>query len=70
LPNKDTKEFVVVRDSEAKKADVVLPAGASLEVDNEIPGMNKGRIEKALRKEGFEAISFFNMDGSLGLSPR
>jgi hypothetical protein len=69
LPNKDTKEFVVVRDSEAKKADVVLPAGASLEVDNEIPGMNKGRIEKTLRKEGFETISFFNMDGSLGYRP-
>ena len=69
LPNKDTKEFVVVRDTEAKKADVVLPAGASLEVDNEIPGMNKGRIEKALRKEGFETVSFYNMDGSLGYRP-
>ena len=69
LPNKDSKEFVVVRDSEAKKADVVLPAGASLEVDNEIPGMNKGRIEKAIRKEGFDTISFFNVDGSLGYRP-
>ena len=41
LPNKDTKEIVVVRDPSSKMADVVLPAGASLAVDNEIPGMNK-----------------------------
>ena len=39
-----------VIDRQGKKADVVLPAGASTEVDNEIPGMNKSRIERALRK--------------------
>ena len=60
----------IVHDNEAKKADVILPAGASPEVDNEIPGMNKGRIEKALKKEGFETVSFYNiMDGSLGYRP-
>lgn len=60
----------IVHDNEAKKADVILPAGASPEVDNEIPGMNKGRIEKALKKEGFETVSFYNiMDGSLGCRP-
>ena len=66
LPNKEGKEFVLVRDADAKSVDVVLPAGASLEVNNEVPGMSKVRIEKALRKEGFEQVRFFNMDGALG----
>ena len=69
LPNKDTKEMVIVRDAENKKADVVLPAGASLAVDNEIPGMNKKRIEHALQKEGFGSVNFYNTDGSLGFRP-
>ena len=69
LPNKDTKEMVIVRDSEAKKADVVLPAGASLAVDNEIPGMNKKRIEHALQKAGYETVNFYNPDGALGFRP-
>ncbi len=69
IPNKDTKEFVVVRDAQAKQADVVLPSGASLEVDNEIPGMNKARIEHALKKEGVENVTFYNVDGSLGYRP-
>ena len=69
LPNKDSKEMVIVRDSENKKADVVLPAGASLSVDNEIPGMNKKRIEHALQKEGYESVKFYNTDGSLGFRP-
>ena len=59
-PDKDKKTIVVVRDKASKSADVILPAGASLEVDNEIPGMNKARIERALQKEGFEQIKFFN----------
>lgn len=57
-PDKDKKTIIVVRDNAAKTADVVLPAGASTEVDNEVPGMNKSRIERALRKEGFEQIRF------------
>ena len=69
LPNKDTKEMVIVRDAENKRADVVLPAGASLAVDNEIPGMNKKRIDHALQKEGFETVNFYNTDGSLGFRP-
>ena len=69
LPNKDTKEMVIVRDAENKKADVVMPAGASLAVDNEIPGMNKKRIDHALQKEGFETVKFYNTDGSLGFRP-
>ena len=69
LPNKDTKEFIVVRDAASKTADVVLPAGASLEVNNEVPGMSKARIEKALNKEGFDTVKFYNPDGALGYRP-
>lgn len=69
IPNKDTKEMVIVRDRNNKTADVVLPAGASIEVDNEVPGMNKGRIEKALKNEGLETVRFFNPDGIHGYRP-
>ena len=31
--------------------------------------MNKSRIERALRKECFEQIKFFNPDGALGFRP-
>lgn len=65
-PNKMSKEVVIVRDSASKSADVILPVGASLEVNNEIPGMNKERFTKALQKEGFENIRFYNPDGALG----
>lgn len=43
-------------------ADVVLPEGASLGMDNDIPGMKKGRIEHALQKEGYETVTFYNVD--------
>lgn len=66
LPNRENKEMVIVKDAANKTADVVLPAGASDAVDNEIPGMNKSRIEHALQKEGFNEIHFFNTDGALG----
>lgn len=31
--------------------------------------MNKARIERVLRKEGFEQIRFYNPDGALGFRP-
>ena len=65
-PSKEDKRIVLVIDREAKTADVILPAGASTETDNEIPGMNKGRIERALQKEGIEQVRFYNTDGALG----
>lgn len=68
-PNKNDKNIVLVIDRQSKKADVILPAGASTEVDNEIPGMNKSRIERALRLEGIENVRFFNPDGALGYRP-
>lgn len=69
LPNKSSKEFVVVKDAENEIADVVLPEGASLGWDNDIPGMNKGRIEHALGKEGYDTVTFYNVDGSMGYRP-
>ena len=69
LPNTESKEFVVVRDQEGKMADVILPEGASLAIDNDIPGMNKGRIEHALQKEGYDTVTFYNMDGSMSYRP-
>lgn len=69
LPNRDTKEFVIVKDPGCKMADVVLPEGASLGADSDIPGMNKGRIEHVLQKEGYETVTFYNADGSMGYRP-
>ena len=68
-PNKEDKTIVIVIDPAKKSADVILPAGASLEVDNEIPGMNKARIGRALWREGIESVRFFNPDGALGYRP-
>ncbi len=67
FPNIDTKEIVVVKDTVNKKASVILPQGASLEKDNEVPGMRKDRIKNALSKEGFEVEKFYNAGGRLGL---
>lgn len=68
LPNIETKEIVVVKDILRKEADVILPAGASLEVNNEVPGMRKDRITIALKKEGIDNVRFYNAGGSLGLN--
>ena len=68
-PDRASKKIVLVIDPQAKTADVILPAGASTEADNEIPGMNKGRIARALQKEGIEQVRFFNPDGAWGYRP-
>lgn len=68
LPSIDTKEVVVIRDKKANKVDVILPAGASVEANNEVPGMRKDRISIALKKEGFDEVKFYNAGGSLGLN--
>ena len=68
-PDKDDKTIVIVIDPTTKSADVILPAGASPEVDNEIPGLNKARIGRALRREGVKTVRFFNPDGALGYRP-
>ena len=68
-PDKDNKTIVLVIDKEKKTADVVMPSGASLEVNNEIQGMSKQRIQKALEREGIETVRFYNPDGVLGYRP-
>lgn len=67
LPNGSTKEVVVVRDAKEKTADVILPAGASLDAQTEISGMRKDRIANALRKEGMQHVRFYNAGGFLVL---
>lgn len=67
LPSMETKEMVVVLDKKHKTADIILPAGASLQVDNEVPGMNKKRIKTALGKMGVQEVSFYNAGGGLSL---
>lgn len=68
-PDKENKTIVLVIDRQGKSADVILPAGASLEVNNEIKGMNKQRIQTALGKNGIENVRFYNHDGALGYRP-
>lgn len=68
-PNAESRTVVIVRDSSNKTADVILPQGASLEVDNEIKGMSKQRYAKALNNAGFDTVQFHNPDGALGFRP-
>lgn len=68
-PDKENKNFVIVIDRAMSRADVILPAGASLEAKNEVPGMSKERIEKALRNMDIQHVQFFNTDGALGYRP-
>ena len=67
LPSMETKEMVVVLDKKHKTADIILPAGASIQVNNEVPGMNKKRILTALGKIGVKEVSFYNAGGGLSL---
>ena len=47
---------------------MILPAGASPDVDNEIPGMNKA-VSAGPCEEGVENVRFFNPDGAWGYRP-
>lgn len=67
MPDKDSREIVVIRDKASSKADVILPHGASLEANNELPGISKSRIANALAKEGINDVKFYNARGGLGL---
>ena len=68
IPDATEKHVVIVKDQQNKSAAVILPAGASLEVNNEITGLNKNRFLIALRKQGFENVQFYNAGGALGLN--
>lgn len=67
LPSMETKEMVVVLDRKQQTADVILPSGASLLVNNEVQGMSKKRIGIALKKEDVKEVSFYNAGGILAL---
>ena len=67
IPDMEKKQVVIVRDPANKVAAVILPSGASLEVNNEAPGLNKNRFVIALKKEGIEDVQFYNAGGALGL---
>ena len=67
LPDIDSKEIVIVRDTAKGSADVILPEGASLEDNVEISGIRKDRIKIALGHEGIADVKFYNAGGALGL---
>lgn len=67
LPDIDSKEIVIVRDTAKGSADVILPEGASLEDNVEISGIRKDRIKIALGHEGITDVKFYNTGGALGL---
>ena len=67
LPDIDSKEIVIVRDTAKGSADVILPEGASLEDNIEISGIRKDRIKIALGHEGITDVKFYNAGGALGL---
>lgn len=67
LPDIDSKEIVIVRDTAKGSADVILPEGASLEDNVEISGIRKDRIKTALGHEGITDVKFYNAGGALGL---
>lgn len=67
LPDIDSKEIVIVRDTAKGSADVILPKGASLEDNVEISGIRKDRIKIALGHEGITDVKFYNAGGALGL---
>ena len=68
IPSTEHKQAVIVKDEKAKAASVILPSGASSEMNNEIPGMNKNRYVVALKREGFDDVKFYNAGGALGLN--
>lgn len=66
LPDIDSKEIVIVRDTAKGSADVILPEGASLEDNVEVSGIRKDRIKIALGHEGITDVKFYNAGGALG----
>ena len=63
----DKEHVVVVKDSSKRQAAVIMPCGASFEVNNELSGISKNRLVLALRKEGYQDIRFYNAGGGLAL---
>lgn len=102
IPDRTTRDFVVIADTETNRADVIMPEGAFVggkvvmpdgkeqnfylspdEVmsaeertakgariqNNELPGMSKQRITRALQAEGSNYVRFFNTGGVASFRP-
>jgi len=68
IPNVEHRQVVIVRDPKEKTAAVILPSGASLELNNEVPGMNRNRFVVALKHQDIADVTFYNAGGALGLN--
>lgn len=68
IPNTEHRQVVIVRDPKEKTAAVILPSGASTEMNNEVPGMNRNRFVVALKHQGIDDVKFYNAGGALGLN--
>lgn len=68
LPNAKEKTAVLIRNEKNTDAVVVLPAGASKSVDNEVEGLHKNHFVVALTRDGVSNIQFFNAGGSYALN--
>lgn len=67
LPNGDKRNFWLTPD-EVMIQEERKEAGATV-INHNTPGMNKGKIEQALRTQGATYVRFFNRDGVLGYRP-
>ncbi len=68
LSGSGNARVAVVRNNANDNVAVILPRGASAGASNEPEGLEKKSIALALRKEGYENISFYNAGGYFGLN--
>ncbi|MDD6553469.1 MAG: DNA methyltransferase [Prevotellaceae bacterium] len=67
IPNANSREVVIIRDTKNNSADVLLPQGASVFVENELPGIKRDELTKALKEKGIQTVNFYNSGGAEGL---
>ncbi|MDD5862604.1 MAG: hypothetical protein PUD15_08660 [Prevotella sp.] len=67
IPNAETLEVVIIRDQKNNSADVILPQGASMFVDNELPGIKRDELTRDLNNKGIQTVNFYNAGGAEGL---
>ena len=68
MADAEQRQAVLVKDPYTKSAAVILPAGASLDVRNEIDGLRKNNFYIALNKEHINDVNFYNAGGFKGLN--
>lgn len=68
LPSKRSKEFILIKDSLNKQADILLPEGAALTANNGKAGYRSDKITAALEKEGIDQVHYYNASGTSGLN--